>query len=139
LPEFDPVPAPISATRGAARDGKDPIAIAKEWRGLAEAKNLSIRQIAIETSARSGFVGTPGQVADELARWVRAGATDGFNISPYIVPGGLDEIVDWLVPELQERGVYRTEYTSTTLRGNLGLREPLTRRHSDETDSSATG
>jgi len=55
------------------------------------------------------------------------------------VPGGLDEIVDWLVPALQERGVYRTEYASTTLRGHLGLREPLTRRHSDETDSSATG
>ena len=139
LPEFDPVPAPISAARGAARDGKDPIAIAKEWRALAEAKNLSLRQVAIETSERSGFVGTPEQVADELARWVRAGATDGFNISPYIVPGGLDEIVDWLVPALQERGVYRTEYASTTLRGHLGLREPLTRRHSDETDSSATG
>ena len=139
LPEDDPVPAPISVTRGAARDGKDPIAIAKEWRALAEAKNLSLRQVAIETSARSGFVGTPGQVADELTRWVRAGATDGFNISPYIVPGGLDEIVDWLVPELQERGVYRTEYTSTTLRGHLGLREPLTRRHSAQTDSSATG
>ena len=86
-----------------------------------------------------GIRGTPGQVADELARWVRAGATDGFNISPCIVPGGLDEIVDWLVPELQERGAYRTEYTSTTLRGHLGLREPLMRRHSVGTDSSATG
>ncbi|MDT5365312.1 MAG: hypothetical protein QOC69_7074 [Mycobacterium sp.] len=139
LPEDDPVPAPISVTRGAARDGRDPIAIAREWRALAEAKNLSLRQVAIETSERSGFVGTPGQVADELARWVRAGATDGFNVSPYIVPGGLDEIVDWLVPELQERGVYRTEYTSTTLRGHLGLREPLTRRRRGETDSSATG
>jgi FMN-dependent oxidoreductase (nitrilotriacetate monooxygenase family) len=139
LPEFDPMPAPISATRGAARDGKDPIAIAKEWRAFAEAKKLSLRQVAIETSERSGFVGTPGQVADELAHWVHAGATDGFNISPYMVPGGLDEIVDWLVPELQERGVYRTEYRSTTLRGHLGLREPLTRRHSTETDSSATG
>jgi uncharacterized protein (DUF1684 family) len=90
--------------------------------------NLSLREVAIETSKRSGFVGTPGQVADELTRWVRAGVSDGFNISPYIVPGGLDEIVDWLVPELQERGVYRTAYASTTLRGHLGLREPLTRR-----------
>jgi alkanesulfonate monooxygenase SsuD/methylene tetrahydromethanopterin reductase-like flavin-dependent oxidoreductase (luciferase family) len=126
-------------TRGAARDGKDPIAIAREWRALAEAKNLSLREVAIETSARSGFVGTPGQVADELARWVRAGVTDGFNISPYIVPGGLDEIVDWLVPELQERGVYRTEYVSTTLRDHLGLRESLTRRPHAQTDNSATG
>jgi FMN-dependent oxidoreductase (nitrilotriacetate monooxygenase family) len=139
LPEFDPIPAPISVTRGAARDGKDPVAIAKEWRALAEAKNLSLREVAIETSERSGFVGTPGQVADELARWVRAGASDGFNISPYIVPGGLDEIVDWLVPELQERGVYRTEYTSTTLRAHLGLRPPLTRRGNIDTGSSAAG
>ncbi|MBY6412532.1 NtaA/DmoA family FMN-dependent monooxygenase [Rhodococcus sp. BP-252] len=139
LPADDPVPAPISATRGAFRDGKDPIELAREWRALAEAKNLSLRQVAIETTARSGFAGTPGQVADELTRWVREGATDGFNISPYIVPGGLDEIVDWLVPELQERGSYRTEYTSTTLRGHLGLREPLTRRTSGETDNSAAG
>ncbi|RRQ29384.1 LLM class flavin-dependent oxidoreductase [Rhodococcus sp. Eu-32] len=139
LPADDPVPAPISATRGAFRDGKDPIELAREWRALAEAKNLSLRQVAIETTARSGFAGTPGQVADELTRWVREGATDGFNISPYIVPGGLDEIVDWLVPELQERGSYRTEYTSTTLRGHLGLREPLSRRTSGETDNSAAG
>jgi FMN-dependent oxidoreductase (nitrilotriacetate monooxygenase family) len=139
LPEDDPVPAPISVTRGAARDGKDPVAIAHEWRALAAAKGLSLRQVAIETSLRSGFVGTPSQVADELARWVRAGATDGFNISPYQVPGGLDEIVDWLVPELQERGVYRTEYTSSTLRGHLGLRDPLTRRATADADSSATG
>jgi hypothetical protein len=70
---------------------------------------------------------------------VREGATDGFNISPYIVPGGLDDIVDWLVPELQERGAYRTEYTSTTLRGHLGLREPLTRRQPHETDREQRG
>ena len=139
LPVDDPVPAPISVTRGAARDGKDPIAIAKQWRALAEAKNLSLREVVIETSERSGFVGTPGQVADELTRWVRAGASDGFNISPYIVPGGLDEIVEWLVPELQERGAYRTEYTSTTLRGHLGLRDPLTRRQHIQTGDSATG
>jgi FMN-dependent oxidoreductase (nitrilotriacetate monooxygenase family) len=139
LPPDDPVPAPISVTRGAARDGKDPIAIAKEWRALAEAKNLSLREVAIETSTRSGFVGTPGQVADELTRWVREGASDGFNISPYLVPGGLDEIVDWLVPELQERGAYRTEYTSTTLRGHLGLREPLTRRQSTTNDDRRGG
>jgi FMN-dependent oxidoreductase (nitrilotriacetate monooxygenase family) len=139
LPEDDPVPAPISVTRGAARDGKDPVAIAREWRALAESKNLSLRQVAIETSLRSGFVGTPGHVADELTRWVRAGATDGFNISPYIVPGGLDEIVEWLVPALQDRGAYRTEYTSSTLRGHLGLRDPLTRRHIEDADTSATG
>ncbi|MGY4099468.1 NtaA/DmoA family FMN-dependent monooxygenase [Nocardia sp. R16R-3T] len=128
LPADDPQPRMMSGERGAQRAGQDPVAIAREWRALAEAKNLSLRQVAIETSQRSGFAGTPGQVADELTRWVRHGATHGFNISPYLVPTGLDEIVDWLIPELQERGSYRTEYTGTTLREHLGLRPPPTRR-----------
>ncbi|MGQ4601231.1 NtaA/DmoA family FMN-dependent monooxygenase [Nocardia sp. R6R-6] len=128
LPPDDPEPRPISETRGAVRSGQDPLTIARAWRARAEAENLSLREVVIATTERSGFAGTPAQVADELARWVRHGATHGFNISPYLVPSGLDEIVDWLVPELQERGVYRTEYTGTTLRDHLGLREPLTRR-----------
>jgi len=102
-------------------------------------RTLSLREVVIETSARSGFVVRRARSPTSSPGWVRAGATDGFNISPYIVPGGLDEIVDWLVPELQERGAYRTEYTSTTLRGHLGLREPLTRRQNTETDGSTAG
>ncbi|AFU02001.1 NtaA/DmoA family FMN-dependent monooxygenase [Nocardia brasiliensis] len=128
LPKEDPQPRPISETRGAPRHGQDPQSIAREWRARAEAENLSLRAVVIASTERSGFAGTPTQVADKLAHWVRQGAVDGFNISPYLVPGGLDEIVDWLVPELQERGVYRTEYTGTTLRHHLGLRAPLTRR-----------
>ena len=128
LPEQDPEPRPISETRGAQRQGEDPLAIARQWRARATAENLSLREVVIASTERSGFAGTPTQVADQLAHWVRHGAVDGFNITPYIVPGGLDDIVDWLVPELQERGVYRTEYTGTTLREHLALREPLTRR-----------
>ncbi len=128
LPADDPQPRPISETRGAPRAGQDPAAIARDWRARAEAENLSLREVVIASTERSGFAGTPARVADELARWVRHGASDGFNISPYLVPTGLDEIVDWLVPELQERGVYRTEYTGATLREHLELREPLTRR-----------
>ncbi|MGW4841666.1 NtaA/DmoA family FMN-dependent monooxygenase [Nocardia brasiliensis] len=128
LPKEDPQPRPISETRGSPRHGQDPQSIAREWRAHAEAENLSLREVVIASTERSGFAGTPTQVADELAHWVRQGAVDGFNISPYLVPSGLDEIVDWLVPELQERGVYRTEYTGTTLRQHLGLRAPLTRR-----------
>ncbi|MBF6542029.1 NtaA/DmoA family FMN-dependent monooxygenase [Nocardia brasiliensis] len=128
LPKEDPQPRPISETRGSPRHGQDPQTIAREWRARAEAENLSLREVVIASTERSGFAGTPTQVADELAHWVRQGAVDGFNISPYLVPSGLDEIVDWLVPELQERGVYRTEYTGTTLREHLGLRAPLTRR-----------
>ena len=122
LPADDPEPQPITGTRGTPRHGNDPVAVAREWRSLAEAKNLSLRQVVIETSARTGFAGTPSSVADELTRWVRSGASHGFNITPYLVPTGLDEIVDKLVPELQDRGAYRTAYEGTTLREHLNLR-----------------
>jgi FMN-dependent oxidoreductase (nitrilotriacetate monooxygenase family) len=128
LPPDDPESSAIGVTRGTQRDGQDRVALARSWRALAEEKKLTLRQVAIETSSRFGFAGTPGQVADELTHWVRRGASDGFNITPYLVPTGLDEIVDWLIPELQERGSYRTAYTGTTLREHLGLRPPLTRR-----------
>jgi alkanesulfonate monooxygenase SsuD/methylene tetrahydromethanopterin reductase-like flavin-dependent oxidoreductase (luciferase family) len=71
-----------------------------------------------------GHVGTPAAVADRFASWVRHGAVDGFNVSPYLIPHGLDDIVELLVPALQERGVYRTSYTGHTLREHLGLRIP---------------
>ncbi|MFJ4652523.1 NtaA/DmoA family FMN-dependent monooxygenase [Nocardia sp. NPDC088792] len=128
LPAEEPESSVISGTRGAQRDGHDRSEVARQWRALAESKQLTLRQVAIETTARFGFAGTPGQVADELTRWVRHGASDGFNITPYLVPTGLDEIVAWLVPELQDRGSYRTEYAGRTLREHLGLRPPLTRR-----------
>ncbi|MVU81709.1 NtaA/DmoA family FMN-dependent monooxygenase [Nocardia sp. ET3-3] len=128
LPAEDPEPSVISSTRGSQRDGQDRSAIVAQWRALADTERLTLRQVAIETTARFGFAGTPGQVADELTRWVRHGASDGFNITPYQVPTGLDDIVNLLIPELQERGSYRSTYTGTTLREHLGLRAPLTRR-----------
>ena len=69
-----------------------------------------------------GHVGTPSGLADKFAHFVRHGAVDGFNVSPYIIPHGLDDIVDLLVPALQERGAYPAEYHGTTLREHLGLR-----------------
>ncbi|WP_433797911.1 hypothetical protein [Actinoplanes sp. CA-252034] len=67
------------------------------------------------------FVGTPGEVADEWARYVTARAVDGFNILPQLLPGTIEDIVDRLVPELQNRGIYRTQYTGSTLREHLEL------------------
>jgi len=67
------------------------------------------------------FVGTPSQIADTWTHYVRTRAVDGFNIVPYLLPGSLVDIVDKLVPELQERGVYRTEYQGSTLREHLSL------------------
>ncbi|MDQ1182845.1 LLM class flavin-dependent oxidoreductase [Rhodococcus sp. SORGH_AS_0301] len=124
LPTEDPIVSGVVGARGSAFNGIDVDARVREWRSLAEAKNLSLRQVVIETSARTGFAGTPSQVADELTRWVRGGASDGFNITPYLVPSGLDDIVDKLVPELQERGSYPAAYGGSTLREHLGLRRP---------------
>lgn len=66
-------------------------------------------------------VGTPAQIVDELACWCHEGAADGFNILFTHLPGGVDEFVQWVVPELQRQGLFRTEYEGRTLRENLGL------------------
>jgi FMN-dependent oxidoreductase (nitrilotriacetate monooxygenase family) len=122
LPEIDPVPEP-SLTQGRTRHG-DNVAIAEKWRALSKEKGLSIRQTVIEASARQSFVGTPEAVAAELETFVRRDAADGFILVPHLTPGGLDEFVDRVVPLLQERGAFRTEYEGTTLRSHLGLRDP---------------
>ena len=72
-------------------------------------------------------VGTPGQVADEMQRWLDAGACDGFNILAPHHPGGLDAFVDGVVPILQRRGLLRREYEGATLRDHLGLDRPPNR------------
>lgn len=71
--------------------------------------------------------GTPTQVADALEEWFTGGAADGFNIMPPYFPGGLDDFVEHVVPELQRRGLFRTEYEGTTLRDHLGLARPASR------------
>jgi len=67
-------------------------------------------------------VGTASEVADELVRWFEGRAADGFNVNASTLPEGIEDFVDLVVPELQERGVFRTEYTATTLRGHLAQR-----------------
>jgi FMN-dependent oxidoreductase (nitrilotriacetate monooxygenase family) len=127
LPAEDPVVAEPTGTMGTRR-WTDPRTIVQRWRDVAEAEKLTLRETVIRLGPQRGHVGTPSGLADRFAHFVRAGAVDGFNVSPYFTPDGLDDVVDLLVPELQERGVYRTEYTGTTLREHLGLRDPLTRR-----------
>ncbi|MBB4858931.1 FMN-dependent oxidoreductase (nitrilotriacetate monooxygenase family) [Novosphingobium chloroacetimidivorans] len=70
------------------------------------------------------FVGTPEQTADAIQLWFEQGAADGFNIMPPILPNCLADFVDQVVPILQRRGLFRTEYEGTTLRENLGLERP---------------
>jgi FMN-dependent oxidoreductase (nitrilotriacetate monooxygenase family) len=74
-------------------------------------------------------IGTPSQVADEMEHWFRDGAADGFNVMPAWLPGSLRDFVDLVIPELQRRGLFRTEYEAMTLRENLGLPRPLNRHH----------
>ena len=123
LPEVDPLVGENTVARGRAsvRMNRDPLAVAREWREQAEAKGLSIRELMIEISSRQTFIGSPATVADQMIDLVRSDASDGFILVPHITPGGLDPVVDSVVPLLQERGVYRTEYPGSTLRENLGL------------------
>ena len=91
--------------------------------------NLTVRQLAQIAGSYGGLamVGTPAQIADEMEEWLFTDACDGFNIMFPYVPGGLDDFVDTVVPELQRRGLFRTEYEGTTLRENLGLPRPKNR------------
>lgn len=68
--------------------------------------------------------GTPAQVAEQINEHVQTDAADGFILVPHLTPGGLDDFVDAVVPELQERGVFRSAYTGTTLRDHLSLSAP---------------
>jgi alkanesulfonate monooxygenase len=69
--------------------------------------------------------GSPQQVADQLEHWFVNRGADGFNLLPPIVPGAINDFVDLVVPELQRRGLFRTEYEGTTLRENLGVPRPV--------------
>jgi FMN-dependent oxidoreductase (nitrilotriacetate monooxygenase family) len=125
LPAEDPVVAEPTGEMGSRR-WTDPREIVRTWRETAEAGGLSLRETVIALGPQRGHVGTPSGLADRFAHFVRSGAVDGFNVSPYLTPDGLDDIVDRLVPELQERGVYRERYEGTTLREHLGLGDPGT-------------
>jgi FMN-dependent oxidoreductase (nitrilotriacetate monooxygenase family) len=123
LPEIDPDPGENTIARGRAsvRMHRDPIATANEWRARAAAGNLSMREVIIEMTGRQSFIGSPATVAETINTFVQANASDGFILVPHITPGGLDDFADRVVPLLQERGVFRTEYEGSTLREHLGL------------------
>ncbi|MET8512224.1 NtaA/DmoA family FMN-dependent monooxygenase [Streptomyces sp. NPDC005077] len=123
LPEIDPEPD-SGLVQGRVRIG-DPLAVVARWRALSEAKGLSIRQTVIETTGRQSFIGSPETVASELIEFVSTDAADGFILVPHLTPGGLDDFVDRVVPLLQERGAFRSEYTGSTLRSHLGLADPV--------------
>jgi alkanesulfonate monooxygenase len=93
---------------------------------LAKREGLTVRQIAGRLGGYGGLgmVGTPAMIADQMQEWLETEASDGFNVMFPYLPGGLDDFVDKVVPELQRRGIFRTEYEGKTLRENLGLPRP---------------
>ncbi len=92
----------------------------------------SIRDLYLKAGITgSACIGTPTDIADAMQAMFEAGACDGFNITPATLPGGGEDFVDMVIPELQRRGLFRTEYEGTTLRQNLGL-PPVINRYSQQ-------
>ncbi len=111
---------------------------AQNWINLARRENLSIRDLALRAThgrGKSAIIGSPEKVADHMQAWFTQGGADGFNIQPPVQPEFLNDFVELVIPILQERGLFRTEYEGSTLRENLGLARPLS-RYLDPSNSS---
>ncbi|MBL6615500.1 MAG: LLM class flavin-dependent oxidoreductase [Reyranella sp.] len=92
----------------------------------------TIRELYLKSGLTgSARIGTPADIVDTMQEWFEGAACDGFNITPAALPGGGEDFVDMVVPELQRRGLFRTEYEGRTLRENLGLR-PVTSRYQQQ-------
>jgi FMN-dependent oxidoreductase (nitrilotriacetate monooxygenase family) len=119
--KFDPDgPLPDVPESNASQSGRE------RTIALARRENLTVRQLAQRLGGFAGLamVGTPKTIADEMEEWIVTEASDGFTIQFPYLPAGLDDFVDKVVPELQRRGLFRTEYEGTTLRENMGLPRP---------------
>lgn len=118
LPLDEPLPARLlgevsdPATFGASLGFRESVV------RLARNRRLTLRQTLVEFSGSGHrvIVGTPVEVADTIEGWFRAGAADGFNLMPDVFPDGLEIFVDEVVPLLQARGLFRTDYAESTLR-----------------------
>jgi len=114
------------------------------WRqltALAKRENLTIRQLFLRFNAVRGHrvvLGTPVDIADQIQDWFERGAADGFNLIPPLLPSSLEDFVDLVVPELQRRGLFRTEYEFATLRENLGLPHPVNPNAAARAEQAAT-
>jgi FMN-dependent oxidoreductase (nitrilotriacetate monooxygenase family) len=130
----DPAALDLDAPLPADLPGEDQIEGAKSRRTLivdwARRENLTVRQLIGKLGGGRGhrtFTGTPVQVADTIQHYFENGAADGFNIMPAVLPSGIEAFAAKVVPILQERGLFRTEYQGTTLREHYGLPRPANR------------
>jgi FMN-dependent oxidoreductase (nitrilotriacetate monooxygenase family) len=98
----------------------------------------TIRELYLRSGVTgTAKIGTSSDIADIMQEWFEADACDGFNITPATLPGGGEDFVAMVVPELQRRGVFRIEYEGETLRENLGLR-PVSNRYSRQSRARGT-
>ncbi len=121
-----PLDGPMPAVEGNSARMSAP----DSYTRIARRENLTLRQTAIRAAtAKHHWIvkGSPVQIADRLEEWFTGFAADGFNLLPACMPGSLDDFVDLVVPELQRRGLFRTEYEGATLRENLGVPRPPNR------------
>jgi len=121
---FDPdAPLPDIPESNASQSGRERAI------ELARREHLTVRQLAQRLGGYSGLamVGTPAMIADQMEEWLVSRGSDGFNVMFPYLPGGLDDFVDRVVPELQRRGIFRREYEGRTLRENMGLPRPENR------------
>jgi N-acetyl-S-(2-succino)cysteine monooxygenase len=91
---------------------------------FAQRENYTIRQLYMAMASGRGHrvvIGTPADIVDEMESWREKQAADGYNIIPTHLPSAITDFVDLVVPEMQRRGIYRTQYEGRTLRDNLGL------------------
>lgn len=114
------IPDPVKASNGM----KSRVQVVMD---MARNEGLSIIELGRRLLGARGhmqFVGTPEQLADLMEQWYVGFGCDGFNIMPPVLPGDLDEFVDYVVPLLQRRGLFREQYEGRTLREHLGLKRP---------------
>ncbi len=89
---------------------------------LVKEENLTLREMALRsTTPKHPFIGTPTHIADMMQAWFETGAADGFMLSGAVLPDGLTDFIDDVLPILKARGLFRTEYEADTLHGNMGL------------------
>lgn len=116
LPEMDVATLPQSRAVGIYEQSKR--------------ENMTVRETYEKLVVSKGhrqLIGTASDIADSFQEWFEQGGADGFNIMPPYMPGGLDDFVELVVPELQRRGLFRTRYEGHMLRDNLGLPRPAAR------------
>lgn len=124
IPDIDPDPEAPPIIQGRAFTYQDRFETVATLRAVSESRKLTLRETVADQFERGPIVGTAAQVAEKIDTFVQNDGSDGFIIGSHLVPSGLDEFVDRVVPLLQDRGVLRTEYTGATLRDNLGLPVP---------------